>query len=116
MTLFVLFFYQSSVLVIEVIIGDMSKKSVCACACVCVRVCACVCVCVCACACACACVCVCVRVCACVCMCVCVCVCVCVCMCAQYPLVHIYLFNPSSFAVERICPFHTHTFIRIHMQ
>ena len=26
MTLFVLFFYQSSVLVIEVIIGDMSKK------------------------------------------------------------------------------------------
>ena len=43
-------FYQSSVLVIEVIIGDMSKKkSVCVCVCACVCVCVCVRVCVCVC-------------------------------------------------------------------
>ena len=54
-------FYQSSVLMIEVIIiGDMSKRFVLACVCDCV------------------CVCLCVHVCACVCVCVCVCVCMCV--------------------------------------
>ena len=60
-------FYQSSVLVIEVIIGDMSKKK-CVCVCVCVSVCVCVCLY----------------------MCVCVCVCVCVCMCVliQLTIVH----------------------------
>ena len=42
-------FYQSSVLVIEVIIGDMSKKKVCVCVCACVCVCVCVRVCVCVC-------------------------------------------------------------------
>ena len=58
-------FYQSSVLVIEVIIGDMSKKKKKKCACVCTYVCVCVCMCVC------------VYVCVYVCTCVCVCVCVC---------------------------------------
>ena len=77
-------FYQSSVLVIEVIIGDMSKKSVH----VCVRMCVCVCVCVCMCVCVHVLVCVvsvhdCVRVClVCMCMCVYVHVCVCAYICA----------------------------------
>ena len=58
-------FVQSTALgFLEIMIGDIGKKSVCVCVCgQNARVCVCVCVCVCTCVCVCVCVCACVRVC-----------------------------------------------------